>query len=77
VLSFSWGNYTFLKGLNKYKPKSKKYINTAKPTTTNKFGPSGSSIKKKKVRERIRDTMPKIIRADFFDLKYLTINLFD
>lgn len=40
--------------------KDKEYIIAASPNTTNKFGPSGSFIKKNTVLEMISDATPNI-----------------
>lgn len=60
--------------LNKYIAKDKKYMITAIPITTSRFGPSGSLKNKNITLEHIIDVMPKISSEVFFDLKYIFSN---
>lgn len=59
------------KGLNKHIAKDKKYIITAIPITTRRFGPSGSLKKKNITLEHTTDVIPNISSGIFFDLKYI------
>lgn len=43
----------------------------ANPTTTNRFGPSGSFTNKNASLERIRDAIAKSITVVFFDTEFI------
>ncbi len=60
-----------LKGLNIYTAKDKKYTASARPTTTKRFGPSGSLKKKNSILEQMMAVAANIITEIFFDLKYI------
>jgi hypothetical protein len=57
--------------LNKYIVKDKKYMITAIPITTSRFGPSGSLKHKNINLESKTDVTNKISNDIFFDLKYI------
>lgn len=57
--------------LNKYITKDKEYMMTAIPTTTNRFGPSGSLKDRSIAREKKRAVTNKMSNDIFFDLKYI------
>jgi hypothetical protein len=59
--------------LNIYTTKERKYITPAIPTTTSRFGPSGSLKKINIAREHTRDVIPSMNNEIFFDLKYIYV----
>jgi len=61
--------------LNKYTAKDKKYIIAAIPTTTRRFGPSGSLKNKNISLEHTIAVIPRNISEVFFDLKYIFYTL--
>jgi len=63
------------KGYNKYAATDKKYTIAAVPTTTSKFGPSGSLKKKNSAREQRIDVTARISNEIFFDLKYMLVGM--
>ena len=66
----------FSEGLNKYVAKDKKYIATATPITTRRFGPSGSLKNKNIFLEHAIAVIPKISKEIFFDLKYIFLIIY-
>ena len=55
-----------VEGYNKYTAKDKKYMITAIPVTTSKFGPSGSLKNKNIARENKIAVTPRITNEIFF-----------